>query len=896
MRTSRILLYATLLLVMPLAHAATLAAANGEAKPTTVEILKTRSFWRFHVTRATELVRLKSGELAHLSERSPSRKVKKFIEENGKKKRLYVMEMNMAKAAKLISPPPTGWTEPDFDDGDWLRLPGPFGPYNYKSYKPRAVLCIRGRFGVADPGAAGDLALNIDFHGGIVVYLNGRELTRSGLPEGKIDASTPAKDYPTDTFALSNGTLIVGPGMPEVAKRRVRSVAVKIPSSALRKGVNVLGLEVHRAPAPEIMFIGKAKRHHTSSAFRSRLAVTNLSLTGSNASAVTPNTGRSNGMVVRVRNILASFPRTTSYNDPSEPIRTLRIAGARNGAFAGMLLASSGTSLDGLTVEPGDLSGPGGAKIPASEVQVRYALPGARSRSGTARFYGLDATAPAKSDIADKSGGVTQPIWLTFQIPANAVTGDYRGKVTVKAEGAEAVDIPVELNVADWTLPDPTGFTAHAGLIQSPHTLAIKYKHKLWSDEHWRCIEQSFKLLRLVGNKHVFVPVIRRTHLGNEHGMVRWIKAADGSWKHDFSIAEKYIDLAVKHLGKVPVICVYCWESALAKDEKLCFPSGSSEAARSQDLQIRFTVLDQKTGALQEAEGPKWGTPECRTFWKPLFDGIKNILKKHELTDSMMLGVSGDFYPSKDAVDDLAEASGGAKWVVHSHTYWNSVRGQKVGSLASVWGIAGPTVPTGKKDYYGNVRFYGWKNSFVLNLPRGGNNLGYLKSMSATQIRLMAEKCLVGRGRVKEKPPGIRGFGRVGADFWSGLTKAHRGKTTLAGQYYETGWGQLSLNFSEPALLTAGKTGAISNIRYELLRESFQASEARVFIEKALTDTASRAKLGEDAAKRLETMLDQRVKNIMRGDSTWYVASGWRERSRALFAAAAEVSEKLGKK
>jgi hypothetical protein len=66
-----------------------------------------------------------------------------------------------------------------------------------------------------------------------------------------------------------------------------------------------------------------------------------------------------------------------------------------------------------------------------------------------------------------------------------------------------------------------------------------------------------------------------------------------------------------------------------------------------------YTVADPATGKLEEAEGPKWGTPEARAFWKPVFDGLREILKKRGLEGSLMVGVAGDSVPKKDAVEDL---------------------------------------------------------------------------------------------------------------------------------------------------------------------------------------------------------------------------------------------------
>ena len=48
--------------------------------------------------------------------------------------------------------------------------------FNYRSL---ALMCLRGRFEVRDPAQVADLALTLNFRGGAVIYLNGKEV---GMP------------------------------------------------------------------------------------------------------------------------------------------------------------------------------------------------------------------------------------------------------------------------------------------------------------------------------------------------------------------------------------------------------------------------------------------------------------------------------------------------------------------------------------------------------------------------------------------------------------------------------------------------------------------------------------------------------------------------------------------
>ena len=90
--------------------------------------------------------------------------------------------------------------------------------------------------------------------------------------------------------------------------------------------------------------------------------------------------------------------------------------------------------------------------------------------------------------------------------------------------------------------------------------LALHYGVELWSEEHWRMIDTSLRMAESIGNKTLYIPLITRTNFGNTQTMVRWVAQPDRSHKLDFTIAEKYIDVATKHLGKIPIVCLAIYD------------------------------------------------------------------------------------------------------------------------------------------------------------------------------------------------------------------------------------------------------------------------------------------------------------------------------------------------
>ena len=86
--------------------------------------------------------------------------------------------------------------------------------------------------------------------------------------------------------------------------------------------------------------------------------------------------------------------------------------------------------------------------------------------------------------------------------------------------------------------------------------MARQYKVPLWSDAHFRLIDRSLAQLARIGNDWWFVPIILRTEFGNDEDCpIRTIRKADGTLAFDFSVVDRYLDLAIKHWGVPRCIC-----------------------------------------------------------------------------------------------------------------------------------------------------------------------------------------------------------------------------------------------------------------------------------------------------------------------------------------------------
>lgn len=65
----------------------------------------------------------------------------------------------------------------------------------------------------------------------------------------------------------------------------------------------------------------------------------------------------------------------------------------------------------------------------------------------------------------EMEAATTQPLWFTVNVPENAVPGNYEGKVTIEADGMDAVIVPVSLTVHPAIIPDEGGMKTAFALM-----------------------------------------------------------------------------------------------------------------------------------------------------------------------------------------------------------------------------------------------------------------------------------------------------------------------------------------------------------------------------------------------------------------------------------------------
>jgi len=879
--------------------AATAAVAFSAGRPVSAEdepagasetvILGDGSSWRTHVTWRTPVLIGKDGAL------------KPLLRRKGRAKDAPMVPVPVWTSQA----PPADWMQPAFDDSRWARARSPHGVrlwhgrYTagvYEAGNPAEVQAIRvrGRFRVDDPTAVGALRLALRYHGGVVVYVNGTEVARFHLPAGPIGPDTVAERYPDETYFRPDGKalndMFDGKACKDRIAARTRAANdVLVPANLLKKGVNVLAVEVRRAPLYEERLTRKFAKvdwHGPPTPWR-HASLESLTLTAPAGAAVVPSTAQPTGF--QVWNCRPHETVTLGdCGNPCEPLRPVRIVGARNGHFSGRLVVSSTDPIKGLGVTVSDLVAVKGAgAIPADSVRVRYAVLSDRKQSWNSpeRFEALVDTPPAEVPVIKvqtRRGrqrvtveGVVAPVWITVDVPADASPGDYEATVTVRADGAPPVEVPLRLTVNDWRVPDPKDFVTTNNLLQSPDTLARTYGVSPWSDRHVALMGRTLALLAEVGGRFCHLDLsIGYDFTNSSRSLVRWVKPANPGdpYTYDFALLDRYLDLFEKTVGTPRLVRLNVW----------------GQSSRSKAPPLKVTVLDPATGKQEAMQQPAYGTPESLAFWKPVLAAVRKRLEKRGWFANTAVGYTSYCWaPSPTAVSVYKQIWPDGRWINTSHSNPSSYKSADGTSMPvpyceHIWGAGRLYDP----DVSGPGRYpVPWKRAakrMEWGIPRYGVGIIYALRDTSRLVayRAVPEAALQGT---------LCGIGHAGADFWPLVNEK--------GRLYDLcqGSGGVGPGTNVRALLTPGPDGPAPNERFEMFREGVQIREAMVVVQKALDANA----LPAEVAAKASALLDERARYYIRtrrGQLYHWLAfegSNWQARDDALFAIAGVAARAL---
>jgi hypothetical protein len=161
---------------------------------------------------------------------------------------------------------------------------------------------------------------------------------------------------------------------------------------------------------------------------------------------------------------------------PEERRALVVIDAARNEYEAAQVVVRPMGDLVGLTATVTDLTGPRGAKIAASDIEideVAYLNVRVPTDSTGCEGWWPDPLPPLKAPI-DVAAGRNQPLWITAHVPKDIPGGNYQGTLTLSAQGWQS-KVSLRVHVFDFALPDEThvesGFGLDAGPLREYHNL-----------------------------------------------------------------------------------------------------------------------------------------------------------------------------------------------------------------------------------------------------------------------------------------------------------------------------------------------------------------------------------------------------------------------------------------
>jgi hypothetical protein len=153
-----------------------------------------------------------------------------------------------------------------------------------------------------------------------------------------------------------------------------------------------------------------------------------------------------------------------------------------------------------------------------------------------------------------------QPIWFTFKIPKHSKPGVYHGVISIQSDQYKVLKLNVNMKVRDYTIPDPKNYSFKLDIFMNPFSVADYYNVKPWSKAHWKLLGSYFDDLASVGQKKILATIIEKpwkvswlngkwrpqTYIGY-HSMIKWRLLKSGQWDFDYSIFDQYVQTALKH-------------------------------------------------------------------------------------------------------------------------------------------------------------------------------------------------------------------------------------------------------------------------------------------------------------------------------------------------------------
>jgi hypothetical protein len=241
------------------------------------------------------------------------------------------------------------------------------------------------------------------------------------------------------------------------------------------------------------------------------------------------------------------YPRSATPDAKDAP-KAINLTAWRGERVNAQLVLWADSTVEQVRIEPAGLvyRGPQSSLLPPLIVQTNFV-----------RY--VQAAGKLQPDILDPiqevtaPGGTSRPVWLTIDVPGNAVPGPYAGKVMVIGANGARIEFPIELEVLSATLPAPQDWQVHLDLWQQPESVARYHGVELWSPEHFALLKPVMQRLADAGQKTITCSLYNEPWGAQTYdwipGMVEWRKKTDGSWSYDYTIFDRWVSFMSDQVG-----------------------------------------------------------------------------------------------------------------------------------------------------------------------------------------------------------------------------------------------------------------------------------------------------------------------------------------------------------
>ena len=230
---------------------------------------------------------------------------------------------------------------------------------------------------------------------------------------------------------------------------------------------------------------------------------------------------------------------------PAKAPKAVNIDAVRNEYESGQIVVTATGKIEKLTAKVSAVTGPDGPKPQIKLNFVGY-VPVQRNTIDTPPEHLIAPPGDFPDPLLDSASvsveaGRNQPIWVTVYVPKGAAPGEYSASVEITADGVSA-SVPVKINVHPFTLPDAR--TLHVTNWYSPGNLAKAHGVEVYSEAYWKWLEVWARFMADHRQDTIITQVIDLIK-GNDDGK--------GNLTFDFSQFDRFVEL-FKRAGVIGTI------------------------------------------------------------------------------------------------------------------------------------------------------------------------------------------------------------------------------------------------------------------------------------------------------------------------------------------------------